>query len=139
MQAFGVGKAAAHEPELLVVADRVHDKRIFFPAADGGAVVTRDDVGGLALWAAVRIDDAPVAIAVAEEHEDAAELALLDKLKPLRPKKLPRSTRRHAAGDRIVLELRSHAIVEHGLRPGHRDGVPAFRFAVSGSCTSAFQ
>src|SRR4051812_21688125 len=102
MQRFRMREPGGLEPEFLVVADRVDDKRVAVPASDRRAVVARDDIRRLREGPAVRGDDAPVAVAVAVEDEDTRPQ--IDELKSLRSEELPRSAGRHAPAEGIVLE-----------------------------------
>src|SRR5581483_7491555 len=107
MERLRVGEPAVGHPELLVVAHRLDNQRVAVPAPDGRAVVAEHELGRLRERAAVRVDDAPVAVAAAVEHEDAPELALLDELDAVGHLELARSPRRDAARQRIIAKTRT--------------------------------
>src|SRR5688500_20348105 len=97
-------QASVRHPEPLVVPDRLDHQRVLLPASDGAAVVTRHRLRRLTQRTTVGVDDAPVAVAAAEQHEDAPEVALLHELETVRGVKLPGTSRGQTTGGGIVLE-----------------------------------
>src|SRR5690606_22968747 len=118
---IGVRQAAVGEPEVLVEAGGADDERIVFPVADRAAVVKRIVVvaAHLALLlAAVEIDDPIVAVAGADEHEDALPRAILRELDAVRRLVLPNAARRLAVQEhRVVAQLPALAVPIDAERP----------------------
>src|SRR5215471_10996585 len=109
MQIFGVRQATVVHPELLVEALQIHYERVALPFSDGAAVKER--IVGITvdlpdLFAAVRPDDAPIAITGAHEDEDSVEVGILDELKARAFLILSRASRGFAVEEnRIVLQV----------------------------------
>src|ERR1051326_2241929 len=103
MKPFCVGESAGGQPKPFIVSDRFHHERVLLPMSNGRSVIARHRFGGLAEGAPVRIDDAPIPVASAQQHENAPEFFLLDKLKTILHLKLPRAAGGKTTGKRVIL------------------------------------
>src|SRR5436190_2705554 len=116
-----VRQPAVREPEVLVEAGRAHDERVAFPVRDRAAVVERVVVVALhlaLLIAAIHVDDAVVAIAAADQNEDALARRILNELHTVRRLELPHGARVLAVQEaRVVGEMALLAVLVKTERP----------------------
>src|SRR5215813_13837937 len=87
-------QSAGGEPEAFVETDRIDYERVLFPMANRVAVICAHDFIGLALRPPILVNDAPVAIAAPEQHQNASQLPLFYELKAIRHLERTRSARR---------------------------------------------
>src|ERR1700692_4132859 len=105
MKRLGMRKSPVRKPELLIEADRIDDQCILpslgavagLPVAHRIAVVAAHHFISLTLRTPISIYDPPVALSPARQHQNAAQLPLLDELESMRSLKLPRASWRQAA------------------------------------------
>src|SRR5207249_6583880 len=89
MQFFSVRRALALHPELFVEADRVDDERVSFPMTHGMPVVTGREI--LRMRTTIHINHTERLRSGDIEDVDAAEIRIIDDLRPARRDELTRS------------------------------------------------
>src|SRR5262245_13101766 len=124
VQMLGRGHAEIIDPYTFAEANRVDHKRVAFPTSDRMPAVSRRKIRRMR--SAVHINGAEAVSAARFEDVEPLRFAIIDELRAVRRRDLPRPGRRFASDVRLVADL--HTIVKQRASPGLKRDLAEFGF-----------